>query len=866
MKIKHLLLGLFFLTSGVVLADDISPPAGVAITQLQDEGTNLARRSKLNFIGSAIACVDNSVLHRIDCTVTASGAGGGSSSVAVGTGTASNFTNNVSSPTAAISFLGTQFNSLAIGTTNFIKLAPSLTLASLSVSTLTVTSSATFSALNSIGNIVGVQSITGQNIFATNGITATNLISAPSFSASSDFTGNTGNFSTTNGGHGVFSSNVDVVGHISISTSSPATALSITGGGTFTSSVTAEGGFYGDGSHLILVSSFPVSGVSPGVFTSANVTVNPQGFITSIASGATGGGVVNSGTAGQNAYYAANGTSVSGSSNMITNLSSETFNVTTVHSFGLSASTATFSLPVTLSSTVFVNGRVALANYPITGGTIPGVYSAGNNLIGINFSNASSMQFQEFQNAAQYSAMTITPTEIDLATTTVIQATGNLSFQNSSGNNAQVYSNPSLPGGIVISTYAKTTAGYIFPDNTIQTTAAAGSSGAVNAGTAGQNAYYAVSGTTVSGSSNMITNISSETFNVTTNHLFGLSSSTGVFSSNILASSFKASATGSVGTPAYALSDGAGILGDGAQSIRFETSGAQDAKFDSAGNFQMIATGAQIQANDGTPLAAGLSYGSDVASGINRMSAGTLGIDSSGVIIATFSSVGESVKSITVFSTATVTGRLFLQDGSAANPSWAWGSNSNTGGYKIGANEVGISAGGTSVIEISNAKFISSDLILAPDGTPVAPSYTFGSDQMTGLEKPGSGQIGVVSGGVAIATFSSTGLTVGGLVGVTGKIILSTDSAHLAPTITGCGTSPVIGFGTSDTAGTVTPGSTAAGCTVTFGTAFANKPSCVVTEQTMSLVNVLAYTESTTALVVSQTAFTSAFDWHCIGH
>lgn len=48
--------------------------------------------------------------------------GGGSSSLAVGTGTASNFTNNVTSPTAAISFLGSQFVSVANGTTNFISL------------------------------------------------------------------------------------------------------------------------------------------------------------------------------------------------------------------------------------------------------------------------------------------------------------------------------------------------------------------------------------------------------------------------------------------------------------------------------------------------------------------------------------------------------------------------------------------------------------------------------------------------------------------------------------------------------------------------------------------------------------------------
>lgn len=53
------------------------------------------------------------------CTAPSSG---GASTLAVGTGTASNFTNNVTSPTAAISFEGAQFKSAALGTTNYISL------------------------------------------------------------------------------------------------------------------------------------------------------------------------------------------------------------------------------------------------------------------------------------------------------------------------------------------------------------------------------------------------------------------------------------------------------------------------------------------------------------------------------------------------------------------------------------------------------------------------------------------------------------------------------------------------------------------------------------------------------------------------
>lgn len=73
----------------------------------------------------------NSIAPGTGITVTTTSAGviisgtggvGGAATLAVGTGTASNFTTLVTSPTAAISFLGSEFRSVAGGTTNFIQL------------------------------------------------------------------------------------------------------------------------------------------------------------------------------------------------------------------------------------------------------------------------------------------------------------------------------------------------------------------------------------------------------------------------------------------------------------------------------------------------------------------------------------------------------------------------------------------------------------------------------------------------------------------------------------------------------------------------------------------------------------------------
>lgn len=109
----------------------------------------------------------------------AASGGGGASTLAVGTGTASNFTTNITSPTAAISFNGALFRSVASGSTNFINIdtittngllmissasATYLTLSSASATYFPITSSTTLLTTSSatatyvkIGNLAIIQ-------------------------------------------------------------------------------------------------------------------------------------------------------------------------------------------------------------------------------------------------------------------------------------------------------------------------------------------------------------------------------------------------------------------------------------------------------------------------------------------------------------------------------------------------------------------------------------------------------------------------------------------------------------------------------------------------------------------------------------
>lgn len=93
-------------------------------------------------------------------------------------------------------------------------------------------------------------------------------------------------------------------------------------------------------------------------------------------------------------------------------------------------------------------------------------------------------------------------------------------------------------------------------------------------------------------------------------------------------------------------------------------------------------------------------------------------------------------------------------------------------------------------------------------------------------------------------------------------------SSGTVPVLSSCGSSPSLSTGSDNFAGTITAGSTSTGCTLTFASGgFTNTPTCVISNQSMSVANALTYTVSTTALTLSETGLgTSKIDYICIGH
>lgn len=82
-----------------------------------------------------------------------------------------------------------------------------------------------------------------------------------------------------------------------------------------------------------------------------------------------------------------------------------------------------------------------------------------------------------------------------------------------------------------------------------------------------------------------------------------------------------------------------------------------------------------------------------------------------------------------------------------------------------------------------------------------------------------------------------------------GHILSPTGGARPAPTVTGTGAPTIAG---TDTAATVTMGTSATTATVTFGTAYVSVPTCMITPQNAFSTTNIAMVPATTSIALTQ--------------
>lgn len=173
----------------------------------------------------------------------------------------------------------------------------------------------------------------------------------------------------------------------------------------------------------------------------------------------------------------------------------------------------------------------------------------------------------------------------------------------------------------------------------------------------------------------------------------------------------------------------------------------------------------------------------------------------------------EITNSVAADGQTTLTGAIKGANGTVSLPAYSFASDLDSGMYRIGANNIGIGVDGAKVVDIA-ATGISivgtitpSGVIVGSAGTNSAPGYTFAGDLNTGMYQIGADNIGLTAGGTKIVDVATTGVAITGTLSTTGAL----SPASLAGTISGTPTfsgnvvfsgSPNLGTGTYSGAAT----------------------------------------------------------------
>lgn len=118
---------------------------------------------------------------------------------------------------------------------------------------------------------------------------------------------------------------------------------------------------------------------------------------------------------------------------------------------------------------------------------------------------------------------------------------------------------------------------------------------------------------------------------------------------------------------------------------------------------------------DGSVLAPSISFTNDQDSGMYLESDGVLAIAAAGSKKVEVTSTTVSLLAATTF----LDGDLHVQDGDATTPGVAFGNDLDTGLYRIGANNIGISCGGTNALDLSSNR-----AVMVSDGSTASGAFS----------------------------------------------------------------------------------------------------------------------------------------------
>lgn len=205
---------------------------------------------------------------------------------------------------------------------------------------------------------------------------------------------------------------------------------------------------------------------------------------------------------------------------------------------------------------------------------------------------------------------------------------------------------------------------------------------------------------------------------------------------------------GVIGTPglSWGLEPTSGLYRAGAADHRYSLAGVD--------KLQITTNGLGV-ANGTAPLPA-LNFISDPDTGIYRAGANDLAISVGGTrVFELTSTIALLAGGITQF---------WNVDGLVGTPGISFGSDIDTGLYLVGANSLGISAGGARRMSVSTTQIYATVPFQPDDGVVGTPIYSFNSDPDTGIYRAGANDMRFSAGGTAKFAISTNVSLEGGSV------------------------------------------------------------------------------------------------------
>ena len=166
-----------------------------------------------------------------------------------------------------------------------------------------------------------------------------------------------------------------------------------------------------------------------------------------------------------------------------------------------------------------------------------------------------------------------------------------------------------------------------------------------------------------------------------------------------------------------------------------------------------LTIGGETRVADGSVGTPGLNFSSDTDNGIYRFGANQWGLVAAGGKVCDISSSGLGVTGSVTSSTVILSGA-----GAVGAPAHSFSSDSDSGLYSSGANEVSMALAGS-----QKAVFTTTGIGL-PDGGPTAPFIYPISDPNTGMYSIGADQLGITVGGAVRLSFNTTQVWTGSAV------------------------------------------------------------------------------------------------------